>query len=136
MRSVFIIPPIEKIDRKGVAVIEVKIRRGESVDVSRRHSRNGAVHVDERSKTKLNTTISIDPAESSTKTVTKKVFEERVVRTNNNTKANPKQKTNGPARSASSMISGAGRRRGLRTVRDLARMCEGLIPISEGMAMG
>lgn len=50
--------------------------------------------------------------------------------TNNRTKANPKQKTNGPARSASSMISGAGRFSGLRTVSDLARMWEGLIPIS------
>lgn len=43
---------------------------------------------------------------------------------------NPKQKRTGPARSASSMIRSSGCERGLRTVRDLARMWEGLMPSS------
>jgi hypothetical protein len=50
--------------------------------------------------------------------------------TNNKTKANPKQNTMGPAKSASSMISGAGRFNGFKTVNDLARMWDGLMPIS------
>lgn len=49
---------------------------------------------------------------------------------NKSTRAKPKQKTKGPARSASSMMCSSTLLSGLSTVRDLARMCDGLTPIS------
>lgn len=65
-----------------------------------------------------------------------KVFGIKERRTSKRTRANPKQKTKGPARSASSIIFAEGLLNGFNTVRDLARICDGLIPISICVQMG
>lgn len=56
--------------------------------------------------------------------------------TNRRTRAKAKQKTSGPARSASSMMCSSTLLSGLSTVRDFARICDGLTPISIEGATG